>query len=301
MMIEENDKMVSLHFDSLIELLDYDPNLIKIDHNRKLYDSIVSSRKGEDNNTWYGKNRQTGDDVIKDALLGWKDGFEIATERASMLDEDVAKEYTQLVSKYKRKHVKSDFGDEIDIHKVYQGQIDKAWSKTERFEIDVKHKLFTLFIDVGGLSSIDAEDTIWRSAVALKITEQLIKAGKAVKIIVGASANDLLIYNRKKVVTTDITVKQYNEPLSYERLVAMANIGFHRIFTFKSRTMLPYKIDYNFGCTTDTIRHTPPIQIQKDVESGHTRYIYLSQADGLYTAKLSLDSAYNTLSEYSSL
>ncbi len=295
----EETKMKSIHFESLSELLDYNSDLDSVPPfaNKRKLKAIMSEHKA-DPVKWYGGSRTNAQDVIDDALRGWNEGYNTAVEYSGKLNmDDQLTPYQQITQQYKRRHIRNGYGDELDIHRVYQGQLDKAWSRTIREKMDNTHQLFTLFIDTGGSFSLSAESTLWRASIAVRITDQMIKLGKSVKIIIGSCVTGLT-YDESRYHSTSIVVKQYNEPLSLERLAAMSNIGFHRVFNFMARTMFGTVIDQSMGRPTEVLRNTPPAQMVDEVEKGNTRYIYIGHCNNQHAAEEEIGRIYDQLKEY---
>jgi len=283
----------SIHFESLIDLIDTSENSVSIHDNRWAYRKHISMTdlSGKDPR-WFGKGNNNYKDVMDKALSGDPAMLENLNDKISLFKkgEMENKFESRSVKKAKRKKVRAEFGEEIDIHKVYQGQLDKAWSSHKRIEIDVEHHLVTLFVDVGGLRNEKVSDSLWRAAVAVKVADDLIKAGKSVQVVIGSSCTNL--HSEAEVVMTSIVVKKYNEPLSMERLAAMSHLGFHRTFNFGARAFSTGSISRTMGYSSDHCETIPPIQMYEDVESGSVKYIYIPRCLSLYDANMAIDNIY---------
>jgi len=253
---------------------------------------------------WFGGNEeQQGKDVIKKAMLGDPILYKSLKEKISSLDERLgtftAKGFVQKVAKSKRVTVHGKMGDEIDIHKVNSGKLDTAWSKKIRKTVDSQHKLVTLYIDLSHNSNKDCLDTLWTSAVSVKLLADLEKEGKSVKIIVGGTVQSSLSGSRD-MVSVGITVKEYNERLAPERLAAMSHLGFYRSWGFMAHH------DHNFGRVCSSIghalgnvsQHHLPINIQEEIEKGHTRLIVIQKSLNLWDAERSIKSARKQIADF---
>lgn len=290
--------MASVTFENIGQILDLKDEDI-FHRNRATYQRYMYS--SHRNVNWFGRGANNAQDVVKRAMLGWKEGYELVEHRANELRKLVkgdAVAYKQNSTKTKRIVEFADQGDEIDIHKVYQGNLGTAWRRTKRITVDKTHHLVTVMVDVGGNGDVKVDDSLWRAAVAWVLVEDLVAQGKSVKVIIGSSCSHLIKSDRSKEVTTDIVVKNYNEPLSPERLAGMANVGFHRVYNFCARCVLPYKINEDMGHSTATISETPPLQIQEQVKKGHTRYVYVSRSTSVRSAVKSLESCYKQMKEF---
>jgi len=292
--VQENDKMVSVHFDSILDVLDYTPP----QKHKKLFEQCVKTEKKSPR--WFGLGNYVAHQVIDKALLGDKDLYNILERYISRLDDITGyrtKEYKHTIDQVKRVKLKSSFGDELDIHKVYQGQCDTAWSRTKRIEVASKLHLVTLLIDLGGNSNQNAEDSIWRAAVAVRLMEELESAGKSVRIVSGVLAHRAFS-NIGKSLTASITIKEYNQALSLERLAAMTHLGFMRTFCFGCFYSQKHNLRASLG-TAGILNSEKPIQLQEEIDKGHTKYVYLSRAMDVNTAKDSLKNAYRQMEEFS--
>ena len=250
---------------------------------------------GED---WYGHNEYgNGSAVIKRALLGDKRMYDNLQVKVSELDKELgtftAKGVMQKVVKSRRVTVHGKFGDEIDIHKINSGKLDTAWSSKKRETFDGQHKLVTLFIDLSHNSNVNCKDTLWTTAVTVKLLADLEREGKSVKIIVGGTAQNVLKEDSIKHVGIGITVKEYNERLAPERLAAMSHLGFYRSWGFTAYH------DHNFGTTQSAIgsalsymnQKELPLNIQEEIEKGHTKLLIISKSTGKWQAVESIKSA----------
>jgi hypothetical protein len=287
---------ISVHFPSVVELLEYE-NEFTINHD--IWNDHF--KRGRRRDGWYGPTTQTSEEVTRGALLGDKVLFEKHLDK--MISElrkatgQFDANYTQKIQKVKRRVKFNGYGDELDIHKVYQGQLDKAWRRTERVEVEQSTKLVTLFIQIAGIAKEDATKSLWRAATAVLLYEQLIAAGKSVKVVVGGTSND--VTKKGHAMTVSVTVKEYNEKLSLQRLAAMCHLGFYRTFGFGAKACQPYKLEYSLGYSQDMTAATMPLQFQEDIHKGHAKFVMLDRCLNLDGAKTSLANAYKQMKEFS--
>lgn len=291
-MVDDINRITSVHFDSMHDLLEFKPT----ECNRTTFGSrIDSNTKGT---SWYGPGNHSSHDVIKHAYEGWLEGYAELSNMLNKLDATGhAKEEMAKISKRRRKRYKSNQGYEVDIHAINQGRLDRAWTNIRRQVVDARHKLITVMIDVGGTAGEDVFASLWRAAVAVKLTDALISAGKSVRIVVGSYAVGVYDSHPGYRTTTSIVVKQYNEPLSLERLAGMAHLGFHRVFNFKARAAHYWKCSYGYGASTNGLdkKENIPLQFRQDLEEGYTEYVYLSRSRNMASAQQSMKSALQQL------
>ena len=280
-LIERNQRYTSVHFKSLTELVNAECDT---SHKHQFY----HYRDGADSrgSSWLGFSNRTNADVVKHALLGDKEVYDNVTRKLAILRPFIKEqEHEAVVKKRKRKRTRGPQGDEVDIHRIYQGQADKAWTSRKIIEVDKKHHLITIMIDVGGNSMVDANESLWRAAAAILVTDTYIKAGKAVRIMIGSSTSGLDVGT--PYTQTSIVVKQYNEPLSMERLAAMSHVGFHRTFNFAARCMIEGRY-YNPGdCQSNgLLENQAPLQLESELqEPTTTKYIYIPRCTSQWDAE----------------
>ena len=299
--VSENNEKVSICFNSITDLLSYDPSEIKNPASRSEFEKYVSREKSGGNESyWLGSTNKDCSDVIEHALIGDAELLKSLEPKMTSLDKATGKnanDYKAKIQVVKRKRIMTDEGDEIDMDKVYNGEFETCWSKTKRIELDQEHRLVTLFINIGGTSSVDVEDSFWRSAVAVRITKELEAAGKSVQIIVGSATQG--IFNRmNKNMTAHIAVKKYSERLSMERLAAMSHVGFHRTFGFAAKCVTKHDIDTSgLGRSFEVSDRMIPIQVEDEINSGKTKFVYVKACTSESGAINALEHCYSQLKD----
>lgn len=298
MSIEQDDKMISISYESIIDVLQIDFSQQVNGYRASHYlskNKCLESKHGENNNT-YRK-------IIEKALVGDPlllknlDNKIISLNKASGINTT---DYEQRIKTSVRKRIHSDQGDELDIEKMYQGDIDSCWTKTSRVEIDSTHKFVTLFIENGDNWSEDVYSSFWRSAIAVFLTRELERAGKNVKIIIGSCAYHSMI-GCSKLLNQSITIKEYNQRISMERIAAMTHLGFFRSVSLALYCLAPYKLARGMGEILYMNKHTMPIQLRKQVSNGSTRLIHIAPVNTKNEAINELESAYKQLNSASEM
>ena len=299
--IKENDQQVSVYFDSLLELMDYAPPSA---NSARFAAYVGKDRTHEEfyghGRDWYGSTNRTSEDVLNHALLGDEELYENLKSKIEQLNEAVGRyttDYTQHIRKVQRKKFRTDFGDEVDIHKVYQGQCDKAWTQTKRIEVDQTHHLVTILVDYCGHCGEKVEDTLWRAAVATKLVDDLVSAGKSVKLMCGSVARQAM-NGSSKLLCTSIVIKNYNEGMSLARVAAMTHLGFFRSAGFAMLAAQHRKCAYNLGYPQDLKEANMPIHLKEDVEAGHTKYVPVGRISSLGQAINGLKQAYEIMRSF---
>lgn len=295
-----NARVVSVHFDSIIELMDYDIRQIRgigsgcIEKFEQLVGRVGA---GEADIGWLARTNKTHKDVIEHASIGDPELYDLVKQMSAAIDRETGKStvaYMQEVHRPKRKLRFGDFGDELDIHKIYQGHSDAAWARRVRHPVMEKMSLVTLYVDIGGNSRMIADESLWRAAVAVKLADDYSAAGKSVKIIVGSTASGALAAS-SQLITQSIVVKHYNERLPLERLAAMCHLGFHRTFSFAGRHCQPMKVCPTYGTSIHVTDEILPIGLREEIAEGHTKVIIVPRCTTLTEAVQSIRSVYDSL------
>ena len=279
---------ISVHFDNTTDLLDYKlPRDYPKENHRTFKDNVMSG--GKSGGSWLGPTVESPKDAIEKSLIGDHQLYrryllpKIEKLRKEIKAEDIA----QIVESPRRFRTFKNSGDELDIHRVYQGQLDKAWSTTYHKKEKREINLITLFIQIQGVALVDAKDTLWAAAVAVMLSDQLTKLGKSVKIIVGGASKSVTY--KQHGICVSATVKQYNERLTLERLAAMSHIGFYRTFGFGAKACQPYAVDPTLGRSYDMTPADYPLQLQDEIHRGHSNVILVPRAHSESAAKRSYE------------
>ncbi len=298
-MISENEKIVSVHFDSILDVMEAPPS--KSMRNKNFFDNLIKHGHRGEGGGWYGPTNRNSKDVISHALLGDVELCEKYLKPMIAKLEEFTNlrtiDYVQHVKEVKRKKVRKDFGDELDIHQIYQGRADKAWTTTERIEQDSKHHLVTLLIELTDNVRQDVVPTLWKAAVVTFLQREIERAGKSLRVI-AASASSGTICNDNRNVTTSIIVKEYNETLNFERLAAMSHLGFYRVFGFAAKNCYDKDLMSSLGRASRISEHLMPIKLEEEIKKGHTKAVFLGAPKSLRDAKASLTSAYEQMKSF---
>lgn len=285
-LINREKRKVSIHFNNMLDMIDVinnpdvyfsEPRMANAKRtNYDIYRGIIGQydHSGGD---WFGIHGRSTKELLNLSIDGDHILYEnFLSKMVSDLNIEIqVSDQFNIISKRKRKKIKGDFGNEVDIHMINQGKLDTAWTKTVSEVIDQEHSLICLLIDIGGNCNIDAKTMLWTAAAAIKVCDIFEKAGKSVKIITGASATRTCVNGYDMSVTC--CIKDYNYHLSVERLAAMCHIGFYRSACFICKTLSSLPVNYNLG-HSETLRKFTPLQIESEIMEGKTKAIFLNRA-----------------------
>ena len=300
--VKEKEDLVSVHFDSITSLLSFDENSLKLDRNRERFSELLKTKEENSgyHREWLGETNKSYSDVINHALIGddtlMKNYLDKKIKKLDEVTQKNSTAYTQQIQVVKRKSYMTDEGDELCLDKLYSGEIDTAWRKTKRIVIGQEQKLVTLFINIGGHSEVLAEESFWRSAVAVRICNELESTGKQVQIVVGSGTSNL--FSNYKTFTGSIVVKKYNERITMNRLAAMSHIGFHRTFGFGVKCCTNLKSNLStMGRTIEVNQKLIPVHFQEEIESGKIRFVFIDGCLNQSQAVRSLKNCYKQLED----
>lgn len=286
------DKHSSIIFEDMLELMDYvengDPDM-----NYLKFVSYKNSRHVEPSERVpkLGPTIQSTKDAIDKAVVGDHKLYdEYIKGMVSQIGESVDVDETmQKIEKVKRIRTRGAFGDEIDIHRVYRGDLNNAWSRMERSVVSESHPLVTILVNVALSWKTSAMDALWTTASIVKIVDDLQKAGKNIQLYFGCAIRD----SAEGINKMDITfcAKRYNEHLNVERASAICNSGFLRTAGFVGLTSSQHELKYNMGYPDRLTLERLPHHIADEVAAGNTRVLIVNPSFTLADAISSIKDA----------
>ena len=189
-------------------------------------------------------------------------GVDSAATVASVLDEGWADGVKRLndalgsvevppVRSIKRRRIRADEGDELNIHDVYAGDLDLAWRRIGKREKAGPRRI-TLVANIGALGDVTADELFWRGASMLKLADALTEAGYTVKIIAVSSA-DKISADGFMDGWFQVTVKEFDQPLSVNSVASVICLaGYFRTVVFCWRSTMQKQVSGGWGRTNHT-------------------------------------------------
>lgn len=195
---------------------------------------------------WWGGGAADRHQCERLINTGWDAG-------AKRLD-DLTEGYiaTRSATDIKRRLIQDDHGDEIDIHKVYGGDLDHAWSRKSRKQ-RFAPPVITLVAPIGGNCSKTPEELFWRGAAVAKLCDLLSTAGYNVEIIASCCAYGLVGSGDKRSLYGDIVqIKESSQPLDLAGVAStICYPGFMRFAMFKAMASAPFRMGSHYGTYGD--------------------------------------------------
>lgn len=201
-------------YDSVIDFLNAANNDLRHKDSRSTRDEYT---KTESRGRWYGADCDTGNDVQRKLRDGWQEGREKVENMLGKLDTS-----SLVPLDRKRRLVRSDMGDSIDMNRVYAGELDTAWTVAKRQSTRGPQRvdIVTNMICHGGE---DSDVLFWRGACAIALSDKLESAGYMVRLIVGFGGE-----HDSTKVSCRVTVKDHGMPLDISTVSSVIIPGFFR-------------------------------------------------------------------------
>lgn len=172
---------------------------------------------------------------------GWSDGsrrlLEIATRDINP-------------ASIRRRRVRADQGDEVDMQAIWRGDLGRAWTRTRR-QNRTGVRSVSIIVNLGAHCGVEADRLFWRGASALKLASALTDAGYSVAIYGAASAKNSDVGDSVDAVQF-VSIKDEDQPLDLDRLAALTAMpGFFRTSLFagicKAADLRGKSVDYGLG------------------------------------------------------
>ena len=168
---------------------------------------------------WFGGGFRPGGDVQAKVRDGWAQG----RDRMETLRDSLT-QVKLLPRDRKRKLIRSDFGDTLDIHQVYAGRLDIAWRRPRRQQSLGPQKI-ALYANMLCSGYEHSDVLFYRGAAAAMLADLLQNAGYMVRLTVGFGGK---VADTGEKSSCRITVKDYGMPLDITSTSATILPGFFR-------------------------------------------------------------------------
>lgn len=216
-------------FDSLEEMECELPDMLDR-RNRESYEDRLR-RHEHDAFEWYGcaSHRQ----AMKFITEGWPQLVkELQPMIAELRDKFSLGDTTAIQTEVRRRKIRrGESGDVLDMTRVWNGDLEHAWSKPERtFRLGNTQRYATVFADGACSANVKAEQTLWRAAVSYCAVEILTQMGINTEIWAGHSSVESYPYG-PHFACSGVRVKSYLQPLNPDRVCTMLSSAFFRTWS----------------------------------------------------------------------
>jgi hypothetical protein len=150
----------------------------------------------------------------------------------------------------RRRRVRSDQGDELDMQAVYRGDLSRAWSRTKR-QSRTSVRSVSIVIDLCGNASVTSDELFWRGAAGLRLADELTTAGYSVAVY-GAAGAVRIDSTGDQRLAQFVEIKAEDAPMDMDRLASLTCLaGFFRTSLFTgiiwAADKLGSRVDYGLG------------------------------------------------------
>ena len=137
----------------------------------------------------------------------------------------------------KRRSSRGPQGDELDIHSVRAGNLDRAWRRTRKIEKKGKAKRITILYNTPIYGNQTPDQAFYGPAAAAILCEKLSEANVAIEIIAMDWTDGIWTLSSHSAARdlTVVRVKNTNAPLSMAALAATATAGYTRSALFNAQ------------------------------------------------------------------
>ena len=213
-------------FESNADILEY------TDSNK--FSSAQRGRSAEERARFVGRKFEDWEDVKKGIQTAWEQGMEILQMSVERLQKESRPE---MKSRKRETKFDDSEGDEFDFDRYMAGQQPFRSSTRETHNGPGE---ITIITDTTTSANYEAEDILWRGAVALALTKLLEEKGYRVELwVINGS---FLFDGRPYPVCTACCLKRCSDPLDISTLVNTVSGWFYRTATF---TLLETIVDKN--------------------------------------------------------
>jgi hypothetical protein len=188
--------------------------------NLKYWEQTNSGGGHSSSSEWYGVDGGLPT-VRKILAAGWADGRQRLDQVSSQIS--ASQEIARPVS-VRRRRVRADQGDTLDMGRVWVGDLGQAWERCHRTAAATTRYLEILASPAinGGT---DASVIFWRGAAALVLAEAATAAGYAVAITAVIPTTDTLTTGDVRDCLDIVSMKDYADPLDMDNLASLICLG----------------------------------------------------------------------------
>lgn len=197
------------------------------EQNAAYYDESVLNESRS--STWYGDRCGNGNGALNIVDKGWKKGLKRAH------DEHIDKIALPTLPNIKRKRIRADRGDSLDIHRVYSGDLSRAWQTTKKHP-KATHTggKVTLFLNYAMVATEESDNLFWRGALAAVLIDHLEKTGRRVQLVCFSATHRHMANDSDQKLVASLVVKAFHQPMSLDKLFSVAAFaGFFRVVGFR--------------------------------------------------------------------
>lgn len=203
---------------------------------------------------WFG---YTQSETERHVTQGWPEGV----ARIREMIDDLNAEIPEPVS-IRRKQRWGDDGEEIDVQRVYSGQLETAWRGPQRVNIRAP-RVISLCSFIGGAVDYSPEALFWVGATAAALTDRFENAGYRVDL-----TGVTLTAHACGQVLNVVPIKEANDPFSLDvTATALCHSAVWRGYGITMIASAPFRVDGGFGSVIES-EYSLRRELEKGAEIG---------------------------------
>jgi len=215
--------------------------------NQSLCKSFTGNPGDPADDDWFGEGFQFGTQIEDLLVKGWPEGVKKVLTLSDKIKMPPA-------TSIRRKIVRGDSGEHLDMMEVYAGRLDKAWSTKRRKQPGVRS--IAIAVQLGDNCNIQANVLYWRGACCLALAKLFMTSGYAVQIV-GYTITSGGYAGVDEYFCEMFPIKQYHDDLNLNTLTTViACAGFFRWTMFKAFCAQPEKAENSLGHSVSAV---PPM------------------------------------------
>lgn len=125
----------------------------------------------------------------------------------------------------RRRRVRGDQGDELDIHAVWRGQSDTAWSRMGKRSVTAP-PMVSIVVNTICSGGDEASVISYRGAVGIVLAQLLERFGYRVRIVFGMGGK---IVGKREQFSVRATIKDYGRPVDRETISCATHPALFRV------------------------------------------------------------------------
>jgi hypothetical protein len=128
----------------------------------------------------------------------------------------------------RRRRVRGDHGDSLDIHSVYRGQLDRAWERMGRRQVTAPPMVS---IVINSIIQATSDKTVisYRGAVGIVLCQLLERYGYRVRLVVARGGQARSYSGKDETFSCRTIVKDYGKPLDRETVACATHPAMQRV------------------------------------------------------------------------
>ena len=195
----------------------------------------------------------------------------------------------------RRKRQRSDHGDVLDIHRIWNGDFERAWERPVKTTRNIYSERYaSIFVDLGMHFGQHTNESLWRAALSVCLVDTLTRMSINTEVWSGSTGcNAYKEFDAPYIKTHAVRIKEYTQPVNEERLAALCHAAFFRTWDFSMTMASKFTTDIGLGNSQE---FGLPYVLEQRQAAGE-RVFKIKQIYSEYAAKQELHRIIQVLSE----